>query len=339
MTTHASRFLAKPDEFATGPMVALTGSQRFLKRAALKTLAQLVLGGEDSEPTVFAGKDAVLSDVLDELSMISMFGDQRLVIVEDADDFVKNYRKPLEQYLEKPAKKSVLVLDVKTWNKSTKLAKAVLKVGLTIACEDLKGRELHTWMSQLSKDKFQKQIARDAAALIEELVGNNLGLIEQELSKLSSYIGERNQIEQEDVRALVGGWKVETTWKMIDALRDGRLGESLELLDNLLDAGEHPLKILGGINFVYRKYVQAAEWARQGTPLGESLRNAKVFPQAIDPSGRYLRRVGRPNAEKFLTRLMAADGDLKGRSSIPDRMRMERLLVELSGLISADAPV
>jgi len=260
VTTHASRFLAKPDEFATGPMVALTGSQRFLKRASLKTLAAKVLGGEDSEPMVFAGKDAQLSDVLDELSMISMFGDQRLVIVEDADDFVKNYRKKLEKYIEKPAKKSILVLDVKTWNKSTKLAKAVLKVGLTIACEDLKGRELQTWMSQLTKEKFGKQIAR--------------------------------RIEQEDVRALVGGWKVETTWKMIDALRDGRLGESLELLDNLLEAGEHPLKLLGGINFVYRKYVLATEWARQGTPLGESLRNAKVFPQAIDPSGRYLRKMG-----------------------------------------------
>jgi len=339
VTTHASRFLTKPDEFATGPIVALTGSQRFLKRASLNTLTALVLGEEDTEPTVFTGKEAVLSDVLDELSMISMFGDHRLVIVEEADDFVKTYRKQLEQYLQKPAKKSVLVLDVKSWNKSTKLAKAVLKVGLTIACEDLKGRELQAWMGQLSKDKFGKQIAREAAALIEELVGNNLGLIEQELNKLSSYIGERNRIEQEDVRALVGGWKTETTWKMIDALRDGRLGESLELLDNLLKAGEHPLKILGGINFVYRKYVLAAEWARQGTPLGESLRNAKVFPRAIDPSGRYLRRVGRPNAERFLSRLMAADGDLKGRSTIPDRLRMERLLVELSGVISADAPV
>jgi hypothetical protein len=30
---------------------------------------------------------------------------------------------------------------------------------------------------------------------------------------------------------------------------------------------------------------------------------------------------------------MQADGDLKGRSNMPDRMRMERLLVELSGMI------
>jgi len=333
VTTHASRFIAKPEEFDTGPMVALTGSERYLKRASLQALRTAVLGSADEEPSIFSGKDAVLSDVLDELSMISMWGDRRLVIVEDADEFVTNYRSQLEKYLEKPAKKSVLVLDVKTWNKSTRLAKAVLKCGLTVACEELKGRELQTWMTATAKETYGKQITNDAAALIEELVGNNLGLIEQELSKLSSYVGERNRIEPEDVRALVGGWKVETTWKMLDCLRDGKIGESLELLDNLLNAGEHPLKLLGGVNYVYRKYVLAAEWARQGTPLGESLRNAKVFPQAVEASGKYLRRVGRPQVEQFLTRLMQADGDLKGRSSMPDRMRIERLLVELSGMI------
>lgn len=333
MTTHASRFIAKPEEFDTGPLVALTGSQRYLKRGSLDALRTLVLGNADEDPTVFSGKNAVLSDVLDELSTISMWGDRRLVIVEGADEFVSAHRSQLEKYLEKPAKKSVLVLDVKTWNKSTRLAKALLKCGLTIACEDLKGRELQSWMTSVAKDKYGKQLSRDSATLLEELVGNNLGLIEQELNKLTSYVGERNRIEQEDVRALVGGWKVETTWKMLDSLRDGRLNESLELLDNLLNAGEHPLKLLGGINFVYRKYVLAAEWARQGTPLGAALKNAKVFPQAVEPTGKYLRRVGRPQVEQILTRLMQADGDLKGRSNMPDRMRMERLLVELSGMI------
>jgi DNA polymerase-3 subunit delta len=289
VTTHASRFIAKPEEFETGPMVALTGSQRYLKRGSLEALRTVVLGSPDEEATVFSGKDAALSDVLDELSLISMWGDRRLVVVEDADEFVTNFRGQLEKYLEQPAKKSVLVLDVKKWNKSTRLAKAVLKAGLTIACEDLKGRELQSWMTATAKDKFGKQLTRESAVLIEQLVGINLGLIEQELSKLSSYAGDRKSIEQQDVRALVGGWKTETTWKMLDCLRDGKLGESLELLDNLLNAGEHPLKLLGGINYVYRKYVLAAEWARQGTPLGESLRNAKVFPNAVEASGKYLR--------------------------------------------------
>jgi DNA polymerase-3 subunit delta len=274
---------------------------------------------------------------LDELSMLSMWGDRRLVIVEDADEFVKKYRTALEKYLDKPAKKSVLVLEVKTWNKTTRLAKSLEKSGLPLSCEELKGRELQKWIDQTANVRFEKRVSREAAHLMEELVGNNLGLLEQELDKLSSYVGERAQIEQEDVRALVGGWKTETTWKMLDALRDGHPGRALELLDNLLNAGEPPLKLLGGISFVFRKYSEAAEWARQGQSLGQALRQSKVFPNAIEPSGKFLRNMGRPNAEKILARLMTADGDLKGRSATPPNVRMEQLLIELSGLIPAES--
>ncbi|HUG18289.1 MAG TPA: DNA polymerase III subunit delta [Planctomycetaceae bacterium] len=334
---HASQYLTNPGKFETGPMVAVFGTERYLKRSACDALRTVVLKGSDEQPAVFAGKDATLSDVLDELAMLSMWGDRRLVIVEDADEFVKKYRAALEKYLDKPAKKSVLVLEVKTWNKTTRLAKSLEKCGLPLSCEELKGRELQKWIDQTAKVRFEKQVSRDAAHLMEELVGNNLGLLEQELDKLSSYVGERAQIEQEDVRALVGGWKTETTWKMLDALRDGQPGRALELLDNLLNAGEPPLKLLGGISFVFRKYSEAAEWARRGESLGQALRQSKVFPNAIEPSGKFLRKIGRPNAEKILTRLMNADGDLKGRSTTPDRMRMEQLLIELSGLIPAES--
>lgn len=259
-----------------------------------------------------------------------------MVVVEDADEFVTRNRAALEKYLASPAKKSVLVLEVKTWNKATKLAKAVEKVGLPLSCEELKGRELATWISDTTASKHGKKLSRDASALLQELVGGNLSLLEQELDKLAAYAGERNTIEQEDVRALVGGWKVETTWKMLDELRDGRIGHSLELLNDLLESGEAPLKLLGGIGFVVRKYVEAAELARQGMSLNDALRQAKVFPRDLDAVGKYLRRIGRPNAEKFLTRLMQADGDLKGRSTVRDSIRMEQLLVELSGAIPAE---
>jgi DNA polymerase III subunit delta len=334
---HASQFLTNPEKFETGPLVAVFGSERYLKRAACDALRSLVLKASDESPAVFAGKDAALSDVLDELSMLSMWGDRRLVIVEDADEFVKKNRAALEKYLDKPARKSVLVLEVKTWNKTTRLAKSVEKCGISLSCEELKGRELQKWIDQTANLRFGKRVSREAAYLMEELVGNNLGLLEQELDKLSSYVGDRAQIEQEDVRALVGGWKTETTWKMLDSLRDGHLGRSLELLDNLLNAGEAPLKLLGGIGFVFRKYSEAAEWARQGESLGQALRQSKVFPNAIEPSGKFLRKMGRPSAEKILTRLMAADGDLKGRSTTPPRVRMEQLLIELSGLIPAES--
>ena len=51
----------------------------------------------------------------------------------------------------------------------------------------------------------------------------------------------------------------------------------------------------------------------------------------LGPAQSYLKRLGRPRAERMLQLLLAADRDLKGSSQLPDRMVMERLLWQLSG--------
>lgn len=331
---HATAFLKAPDKQPTGPVVALFGKQRYLKHAALAALSQVVLGGEEDDDisrTQFAGKDLELKTVLDELSTVSMWGDKRLVVIDEADEFVTANRPALENYVQNPAKKSVLVLDVKTWSKTTRLAKAVAKMGLAIDCSELSGGELVRWLSESAQTQHGKTLRRDAAALMVELAGNELGLLEQELAKLAAYVGDKDLIDAESVSSLVGGWKAETTWAMVDALRGGNLGLAIKHLDKLLTGGEAPQRILGGLNFVFRKLAQATEAARQGINLNLALKQTGVFPRDINGSAQYLRRIGRPRAERLFNRLLQADSDMKGGSRLNERMQLERLLVDLSG--------
>src|SRR5262249_7688090 len=151
---------------------------------------------------------------------ISMWGDRRLVLVDDADEFVTKVRASLEKYVEKPAKKSVLVLSVKTWPKTTRLAKQVAATGLDVDCSELKGAPLLKWLQDTARDAYQQTLAREAAVLLVELVGEELGMLDQELSKLATYVGAGAKIGFDDVQKLVGGWRTETTWAMTDAVRD-----------------------------------------------------------------------------------------------------------------------
>ena len=329
---HAVDFLKDPAKHETGPMAVVYGAQRYLKQAAFAALAKHVLGEQDDPAVVrFDGKMADWKTVSDELLMVSMWGDRKLVVVEDADDFVTKNRPLLEKYLEKPAKKSVVVLDLKSFPANTKLAKAVAKLGLPIECSELKGAALERWLADTASQKYGKKLPRDAASLIPELAGNDLALLDQELSKLASYVGDRPQIAAEDVAKLVGGWRAQTTWEMIDALQDGQLGIALHHLDKLLAAGHAPQMVLGGITHVYRKLAAATELSRQGMNLNAALKQAGVFWSSIDPSARYLKRIGRPRAERFHELLLAADAGMKGSSRLPERVILESLLVQLSG--------
>src|SRR5262245_8596611 len=127
---HGTMFLKAPRERPLGAMVVLSGDERSLKLDALAALTPLVCG-EDSEASVtkFAGKEADWKSVRDELLTVSMWSERRLVLVEEADDFVSENRETLEKYVDKPAKKSLLVLDVGSFPKTTRLFKAVDKLG------------------------------------------------------------------------------------------------------------------------------------------------------------------------------------------------------------------
>lgn len=326
---HAVDFLQAPSG-ESPPVVAVTGNQRHFKTEVLGRLRTMVVGEDEASLTRFTGKDVDYQTVADELRTVSMWGDQRLVIIDDADEFVTAHRSQLEKYCESPAKKAVLILDVASWPKTTRLAKQVAKSGLEVECSPLKGIELVKWLNATANDRYGVKLDRDAAALLIELIGSEPGFLDQELSKLSSYVGERKRVALEDVRGLVGGWRTETTWAMTDAIRDGRLPDALDALNQLLGDGEAPQKLLGGIGFVFRKFALATELARR-MPLEQALAEAGVFPRDVGIAAGYLKRIGRARAEKIIFALITADAGMKGGSRLPERIQMERLLLQLAG--------
>ena len=118
---------------------------------------------------------------------------------------------------------------------------------------------------------------------------------------------------------------------MTDAIRDGRLGDAVTALDKLLNSGESPHRILGGIAYVFRKMSVATELSRTGVQLNAALKQAGAFPNEYDPAGRYLKRIGRPKAAKIASWLLETETGLKGGSRMPERSQMELLLVRLAG--------
>jgi DNA polymerase-3 subunit delta len=66
-----------------------------------------------------------------------------------------------------------------------------------------------------------KKISSDAAELLVELTGGDLGLLEQELAKLAVYVGSRDTITVQDVDGLVARNRVQTVWEILEAAGAG----------------------------------------------------------------------------------------------------------------------
>jgi len=338
----ATTFLASPDKYPAGPVCAIVGDEAFLKREVLAALRLLVLGGDQEEfsLTTFSGRnDVPLRDVLDALATVSLFGSgRRIVIVEEADDFVSENRAELEAYVAKPQRNGVLVLDASTWPATTRLAKAVAASGLTIECKSLNEPQTKRWLAERAKSRYEVRLDASAADALLELLPSELGILDQELSKLSLLVGKAGTIDAGLVAENVGGWRTRTTWDMVDAAADGRAAEAIQQLGRLIAAGEKPQGLLPQMSHSLRQLaaatqlIELADATGSRLSLSSALKQAGVPPFKLATAERQLRQLGRERAGKLTAWLLAADLAVKGPNSADARARieLERLIVRLS---------
>jgi DNA polymerase-3 subunit delta len=337
---HAIEYLDSPEgEFPAAPVCIVFGDEPFLKRQVIARLRAQVLGkGEgDFSLSTFEGATASLSDVLEELSTLAMFGGgKRLVIVEEADDFVGRYRAELEDYVAQPKASGVLILEAASWPATTRLFKAVAAAGLQVECSAPSGSRLTRWLVASAKKVHEVKLTLPVAEQLAEMVGPELGLLDQELAKLALSAGPEREITAEMVTRLVGAWRAKTAWDMLDAALDGNAPQAFLQLDRLILAGEHPLAILGQISASLRRLaaatrvVLAAEAAGRRVTPRAALERAGVKGYFLDKTERQLRRLGRHRGQQLYRWLTEADLDLKGDSPAPPRTVLERLLARIS---------
>jgi DNA polymerase-3 subunit delta len=335
----AVEYLAKPAKYPPQPVCVLFGDESFLKRQSLICLREAVTGGQEGDFSfsTFEGPAAKLANVLDELATVAMFGSgRRLVVVDQADEFVSRYRAELEDYVAQPAAGSVLALELKSFPGNTRLYKAVAAEGLVIDCNGPRAGGLTRWLSAWAKRTHQVQLPQATAEMLIERIGSELGLLDQELAKLALITGSDTKITAEMVSQSVGGWRAKTTWEMLDAALDGDVRAAITQLDRLLASGENPIGLLGQISASLRRFAAAtrlilqAEAAGRRITLRAALEQAGIRSFVLPKAERQLRQLGRQRGAELYGWLLQADLELKGASALSPRLILERLIIRLA---------
>ncbi len=336
-TLRAVEYLAQAEKHPARPVCVVFGDEAFLRRQTLRKLRAAVLAGGDDDfsLTAFEGRAAELRDVLEELATVAMFGGRRLVVVEEADDFISRNRAELEHYVARPSPTGVLALEATSFPSNTRLYKAVAAEGLAIDCSAPAAAQLARWLGGWAKQNHKVELPLAAAEMIVETIGPELGLIDQELAKMAP-MAEKGKINEELVGRMVGGWRTGVAWDMLDAALDGKVADAMRQLDRLLLSGENPVGLLAQISASLRRYAAAtrlilqAEAAGRRIALRGALEQAGLRTFVLQKGERQLRTLGRRRGSQLYRWLLEADLDLKGYSQIPPRHILERLIVRLS---------
>jgi DNA polymerase-3 subunit delta len=327
----ALEWLRDPTSQSLKPVYVVYGDDIYLRRESAAAVVRAALGDEADEMAVrrFEGNSATLADVMDELRTLPFFSKRRVVLVEDADLFVSKNRKELEHYVESPSGTGVLALVVKAWPSNTNLYRQIALVGLALDCNSPGEKELLPWLVHYAA-QHAAQLDADAARLLVELVGAEVGLLAAEVEKLAVFVGEVGRIRRADVARMVEAGRIETIWRVLDAATEGQGAQAISDLDNLLASGEHPIKILAALASSLLKTHHAGRLRAERLSLEEACRQAGIRDFALDKTRRQHAHLGPSRVDRLPSTLLKADLDLKGNSPLDPRVILEELLISLA---------
>ncbi|MDG3003966.1 DNA polymerase III subunit delta [Paludisphaera mucosa] len=313
------------------PVYVVYGDDAYLRREAIRRSIREEIPGDEADVGVvrFEGASAKLADVVDELRTLPFFSKRRVALVEEADPFVTAYRKELEAYVDAPSSSGCLILAVRTWPSNTRLAKSAAKAGLPIDCSSPSESDLIRWLPAYAT-RAESKLGPDAAKLLLELVGPELGILVAEVEKLAIATAHVGEIRREDVARFVEAGRIEEIWDVVNAATEGRGEQAARLLDDLIAKGEHPVKLLAQMSSTLIRVYNAGRLRAARLSVSEACKAAGVPPFLEQQVVRQHTHLGPSRVDRLPADLLQADLDVKGGSQLNPRVVLEMLLIRLS---------
>jgi DNA polymerase III delta subunit len=209
---------------AVKPVYALVGADAFLQLEKLREILRRMPA--DVQRVDVEGERAELAEVLDELRSFAMFGGAKLVVVRDADAFLSRFREQVEEYVAKPSDSGTLVLRLASLPKNQRIYKAIDKLGGIEACEP--PRDLAKWAVERARSAHAMALAPDAARMLVDLIGDDMGRLDSELAKLAIDADDaKTPVTAERISSMVTFQREQEMWDLSNALAAGDATEAL----------------------------------------------------------------------------------------------------------------
>lgn len=328
---NSARFFSHIEKDALAPAYLLSGEDGFLVDRALgRILARSVgEGARDFNLDFFYARDSRADEIVSQAETLPMMADKRTVVVKEADR-LKDVGS-IKAYMEDPSPATVLVLvaDGAERSREATLAKALGGQGVAVHFYRPSDSDVIRWINRIA-DEAGYRMEADASAYLRDALGDNLALIEAELGKVFNFAGQKKKVTLGDVCEAIGDFGMPLVFELVDQVADKDTGRALDTLHRLLREGEQPLMVLAMLSRHWRRLIEARERIGMGDGTPDIVKRFRLNFKNRDAFLRQARRLGAPELRSGLVRMAGADKALKG-SQLPDRLTMERLVLELSG--------
>ena len=273
----------------------------------------------------------------------SLFGDARLVVIEDIDGRRDSDQRrkggwkaadveAVSAYLVDPAPGTVLALVGEDVKKTTALWKSCAKAGQILEFAVVK-KALHGWVT----DQFRQrgvQAEPEASAALVQIVGDDPQALATEVDKLATWaagepVGER------EVLALAAPSGEEPLYVLTDALgaRDG--ASAIGLSEAIFERDEKSrrdvaARMAGAMTGHMARLATLKRFAGRGVGSKQAASELGMHPFRAQKLSEQAEEFSAEELHDAVVRLAVLDGALKGQSRLAADLEVQRALVDLT---------
>lgn len=311
------------------PAYLFVGTEDFLIEDCIKAITGLVVEPDTREFNldILHGTDTDGGKIVDVANAYPMLAESRLLIVKELHKLSSSSLDLVAKYLEKPAPSTKMVLTSPKADFRTKAFSKIKSHTTFVEFKPLYDSDIPKWI-QAYLNKRNLKIAHEASMLIHARVGNNLRALASELDKIILNLGDKKQIEEEDVQKVVGLSRSFSVFNLNDAIGYKDLSKGLFILNQMLESGESPTGIIAMITRHFVNLMKVSGAMAQQKSDGEISRLSGIPHFFIRKSKEMARNYPMARYSQIFQRLLNTDLILK-TSQQPSAIALQKLLIKI----------
>lgn len=317
------------DQGAVDPFYLFFGQEAYLIREYIEALTTHILGAAPREFNCdrYAMADrGSLVEALGTARTLPVMAMYRVVVVQDLQELRKADWKLLESYVTSPSESTALVAASRD-SEAKKFPDFVWQHAVAVACAPLEGGNLRGWVA--------KTVAAAGYSMTDEAIRGllqdhdpDLRILEREIEKLCTYVGERGEVNLEDVQAVGQASRQHSLFALSDALGGRQPGPALLEIDHLLNQGEPPLVVMSMIVRHFRLLWSIKQFVGQGQDRYRIARTLRLPPNVCRTLMAQSDAFSAERLQELYGAALEADLTFKSTNK-PPRAILEGLILQL----------
>jgi DNA polymerase-3 subunit delta len=267
---------------------------------------------EKENVTIYDMNESKIDSVIEDILSFSLFSSSKDILctncnfLTSSSDSKEDLNKLKDVIDKKIENRLILTVNSKV-DERKKIVKELIRLSTVFVFNQLKEYEVIKYIEDRFK-KYKLKIDTNTLSYFHSFVGNSLGIINNEIDKLSMY-KDNDVITKEDIDAITSRTIDINIFDLIDAVVKKDINKALEMYDDFILMNEEEIKLISILGDQFRLIYQVKTMYLSGYTEEDIIKELGVHPYRIKLAKQSL--ITLDEAKKYLLKLYDLDLNIK----------------------------